>query len=79
MLPSGPRLTCCTLLAQLEQKWQNRFCNIEPSLVTDSSEASKDGPEASDDSTDVDGAWSARATALCLLLVARARCGAAAH
>ena len=37
----------------LRQKWQNRFCKIEPTLVTDSSEASKDGREASDDRSDV--------------------------
>ena len=36
-----------------QQNRQNRFCNIEPSLVTDSSEASKDGREASDDRSDV--------------------------
>ena len=49
-----------------------------PSLRTDSSEASKDSREASDGRSDV-AASGAPATALCLLLVARARCGAAAH
>jgi type II secretory pathway component GspD/PulD (secretin) len=62
--------------AHAQKRRQNRFCKIEPSLVTDSSEAFKDGREASDDSTDVGGAWSAEpAAALCLRLVARARCG----
>ena len=70
----------CTRGLIAQKRRQNRFCKIEPSLVTDSSEAFKDGREASDDSTDVGGAWSAEpAAALCLRLVARARCGAAAH
>ena len=72
-----PRFEGCTLrsLAQAQQKRQNRFCKIEPSLVTDSSEASKDGREASDGRSDVDGAWSAGPPALCLRLVARAPWG----
>ena len=62
--------------ASLEQQSrQNRFCNIEPSLVTDSSEASK-GREASDDTTApsrrLGQALQARAVQLRL---GRARCG----
>ena len=50
-----PRFEGCTLrsLAEAQQKRQNRFCKIEPSLATDSSEASEDGPEASDGRSDV--------------------------
>ena len=49
--------------------------------MTDSFEASKDGREASDDSSGVAVSVERRlqAAALCLALVARARCGAAAH
>ena len=53
MRPSVPRLRAALGLAQQAQSRQNRFCKIEPSLVTDSSEASKGGREASDDSSDV--------------------------
>jgi hypothetical protein len=50
-----PRFEGCTLrsLAQAQQKRQNRFCKIEPNLATDTSEASEDGPEASDGRSDV--------------------------
>ena len=51
--PSGPRLTCSLCGRPRAQKRQNRFCKIEPSLATDSSEASEDGREASDGRSDV--------------------------
>ena len=63
------------LIAQ--KRRQNRFCKIQPSLVTDSSEASKDGREASDGRSDVGGAWSAEARAV-PGLVARALWGSRA-
>ena len=72
MRPSVPRLTCCTRRLIAQKRRQNRFCKIEPSLVTDSSEASKDGCEASDGRSDVGGAWSAQ-PALCLNAPGRAR------
>ena len=69
-------LHAARLIAQ--KRRQNRFCKIQPSLVTDSSEASKDGREASDGRSDVGGAWSAEARAVPGAWT-RARCGAAAH
>ena len=60
-------------VAQAQQRRQNRFCNIEPSLVTDSSEASKDGREASDGRSDVGAAWSATARAVPERASSRAR------
>ena len=50
MRPSVPRLRCCTPTLACGFC---KVCKIEPSLVTDSSEASKGGREASDDSSDV--------------------------
>ena len=61
-----------------QQNRQNRFCNIEPSLVTDSSEASKDGREASGDSFDVGGHGAPGSLLRCGCDWSRARCGAAA-
>ena len=77
MRPLCRVLRAALCFAQAQQRRQNRFCKIEPSLAADSSEASEDGGEASDGRSDVAG-LERREAALCLRLVARARCGAAA-
>ena len=61
-----------------QQNRQNRFCNIEPSLVTDSSEAYKDGREAYD-AVPTSAVHGAPGQLRCACSWSRARCGAAAH
>ena len=73
MRPSVPRLRCCTPTLACGFC---KVCKIEPSLVTDSSEASKDGREACDErahrSRRLGQALQTRAVQLRLR---RARCG----
>ena len=53
MRPLCRVLRAALCFAQAQQRRQNRFCKIEPSLAADSSEASEDGGEASDGRSDV--------------------------
>ena len=68
-----PRFEGCTRRLIAQKRRQNRFCKIEPSLVTDSSEASKDGRKASGDSSDVGGLERRQHRAALCLAPGRAR------